>query len=132
MLRYIGAVGELGNQADEVLDFAESPDAIYDYQLYLIAKAFFESDILPLRYVEICRRWLRDRNRARWLRTYAMAALGKAGDTSDLTWIETQYSSAETFVARRQTTDAVNGLSLPLSNVQIGSDDPNRYSPADL
>lgn len=93
-LRYLGEISALGTWSKEILEFAGSSDAIYDYQLYLIVKAYFDADEFPLQLQELCRKWARDRNRERWLRTYSVAVLGASGNPADLVAIEASYAEA--------------------------------------
>ena len=93
-LRYLAAVDQLESKANQILRFAASRDAIYDYQLYQIARTFYDASTFPERLLKVCRRWAEDRNRERWLRTYSIAILGAAGNASDLAVIETSYASA--------------------------------------
>lgn len=95
-LRYLATVNALEATADQILRFAGSQDAIYDYQLYQIARTYFEAEVFPEELLRLARLWAGDRNRKRWLRTYSIAILGAAGDTSDLTALEASYGSAAT------------------------------------
>ena len=109
-LRYLVAADQLESMADQILRFAASRDAIYDYQLYQIARTFYEASVFPERLLNLCRRWAEDRNRERWLRTYSIAILGAAGNSSDLTSIESSYSTASDDLERAEIARALARL----------------------
>ena len=45
-------------------------------------------------------KWISDRNRDPWLRSYALAYVGAFGSTTELTDFEESYSEAETELER--------------------------------
>ena len=115
-LRYLAAVDHLESKAERILRFAASRDAIYDYQLYQIARTFYEANTFPGQLLKLCRGWAKDLNRERWLRTYSIAILGAAGNTSDLSAIETSYASATDELERAEIARALARMELSRRN----------------
>src|SRR5439155_5168109 len=86
--------------ADEVLRFAESDDAIYEHQLFLIVKWLHENRVQSDRCFHLVRRLTADRSQPLWLRSYALALLGEFGDSADLDGTEALYTNAATELER--------------------------------
>jgi hypothetical protein len=94
VLRYLGSFPPDEATEGQLLDCLESPEAVYDYQLYEVVKWFFDRGASPARLLRLCRQWVFDRNRPPWLRAYCMAVLGRAADPGDMDLIEAEYGNA--------------------------------------
>lgn len=94
VLRYLGTFASDEAVDGRLLDCLESPEAVYDYQLYEVVKWFFDRGNAPERLLRLCREWVFDRNRPPWLRAYCMAVLGRAADPGDMDLIEAEYGNA--------------------------------------
>ena len=77
-----------------------SKECSYDYQRFQFVKWFFSENIDDSRVLGLCRKWAFDLNRFRWLRSYALAFLGKFGQGADFDLLEEQYSKVETDLER--------------------------------
>jgi hypothetical protein len=107
VLRYFSEVG-IGEAArDTVLRYASSSEAVYDYQLYQIGKRFYDTGDTTDGLLDLCRRWAFDRNRAPWLRSYALFLLGRFGTPADLERLEASYSDASTDIERAELIAAI-------------------------
>lgn len=106
-LRYLTAIDASAADCEAVLSYAASDEAVYDYQLYEIARWCYLQTYLPPALVHLCRSWAFDRNRAPWLRTYAFAVLRRGGDAADLERIEIHYPHAATELERADVVAAV-------------------------
>jgi hypothetical protein len=102
ILRYLKEIGPKTDECRSILTFAASKDMIYDYQLYQILRWFFERDDFPKQLLSLCRALAFDKNRAAWVRSYAIAVVGEVGDSSDLETIEANYTSALTEVEKSE------------------------------
>jgi hypothetical protein len=91
ILRYLGNIEVAPDERDKILELMESPDSIYDYQLYQMLEWFTEREEKLDRLLGLCRLWAYDRNRDIWLRAWAITYVGKFGDQSDLTTLEQSY-----------------------------------------
>jgi hypothetical protein len=100
ILRYLGAVGIAGHQYDKLVSYMESPEAIYDYQLYQVIRWHFDTKRVDDRVLELARRAVADRNRPQWLRSTAAAYLGHFGRDADLEFMEESYAQATSDVER--------------------------------
>ena len=78
----------------------QSDDAIYDYQLYQIIRWFYKDDIEDDDVLQLVRKWVADRNRSFWLRSYALTYLGRFGDDADLEGIEQGYGEVASDIER--------------------------------
>jgi hypothetical protein len=116
ILSYFSKIPLTEREIDVVLQYAASPGGIYDYQLYQIVKWFYEEASFSPMLVELCRKLAFDRNRDPWLRTYSLAVLGAAGNTSDLETIENSYSSATSEIEKADIVTAVERLELSRRN----------------
>jgi hypothetical protein len=110
VLRYLSNVAPLPEDISRVVDFVESEDAIYDYQLFQVLRWFFDTAQLDQRIIACCRRWAFDSNREPWLRDYAVAYLGEFGDTSDLEDLEARYSTLNSDLERANYAAALSRL----------------------
>jgi hypothetical protein len=100
MLRYLGSVGLEEHQVNRIVDFVESADALYDYQIYQIVAWFYSQKRWDERMVQLCRSLAFDRNRPTWLRSYCTAYLGEYSDSGDLAHLEEQYAHLTTDIER--------------------------------
>jgi hypothetical protein len=92
VLKYLGRVDLQKSELGAVTKFLVSPSAIYDYQSYRVLKWLFDCAVRSERVLGFCRRVVQDQNRDTWLRSYALAYLGKFGQIADLHLIESLYS----------------------------------------
>jgi hypothetical protein len=94
VLDYLGAFLDDHDVAEQVLSFAESAEATYEHQLFLIMRWLHESAVRSDGCLQFARRVADDRSQPFWLRSYALAVLGDFGDGADLDGIEGMYSRA--------------------------------------
>jgi len=92
ILKYLGQMPMQAVEA-QLLAVLESPDSIYDYQLYQLVEWFLTRDHWSERLLNVCRRFAYDQNRDSWLRLSAVIYLGKFGNPGDLSKIEQRYSA---------------------------------------
>jgi hypothetical protein len=100
VLRYLGKIEAVDQDDERVFDYLQTPEALYDYQIFLILRHYFEQRRYPGRLVTYCRRVLRDANLPSYVKSYAMAILAEAGEDADLEFIEAQYALAPDEVQR--------------------------------
>ena len=79
---------------ETIIKYLGSPDAIYDFQFYQSLRWFFEQNYFAENVLSLCRAIAFDKNCGSWTRSYAIAILGEAGDSSDLEAIEEAYPTA--------------------------------------
>ncbi len=92
---------ELENdELEELITYMKSSEAIYDFQLFEILRWFYQEEEEDEDVIQLARMWSRDQNRDPWLRSYAIAYLGKFGDETDLEELEHGYEAATTDVER--------------------------------
>lgn len=92
ILRYLGNLPADHATQETILDYMESQDAVYDYQLFELVRWFFGATPYPERLLKLCRQWALDRNRPACLRAYCRAILGDAANTDDIDLLEAQCS----------------------------------------
>jgi hypothetical protein len=107
VLRYLAAIGLGVGEKEQLVEYLASPDALYDYQLFQIVRWWYEVRDWPASLLPLCREWIRDRNRAPWLRAYSLALIGDCGDTADLEMLESLYASAATAIERAEVARAL-------------------------
>jgi hypothetical protein len=120
-LRYLAQVQVTPAERCKILEYAGSDEAIYDHQLYLIVRWFFERQAWDPQLLSLCRRWAFDRNRASFLRSYALAVLGAAADPADLERIQTSYSECTSDTERADVAAALVGMELSRRNGFYGA-----------
>jgi hypothetical protein len=120
VLRYLETQDLTDDEIATILDYAGSADAIYDYQLYQIVRWFFDSQKFPDKLVNLCRTWAFDKNRQPWLRSCCLAALGKAGDQSDLEMIEGSYATVTTGIEKADVITALERMEIGRRNAFLG------------
>jgi len=96
VLRYLSRVNIQPSHVRTLVQYMQSPDAIYDYQLYQLVRWFYDHNLHEEVVTMLCRKWLHDHNRDQWLRSYCAAYLGEYGDRSDLENLESSYASLGT------------------------------------
>lgn len=120
ILRYLGNFEVGGDVLRQVLDVLDSPDSVYDHQLYQIVRWFYVRDQVVERLLFICRRWASDRNRASWLRAYCMAIMGASSDPGDLEHIENMYQYAGTEVEQVEIILSLQRMETGRRNAMLG------------
>jgi hypothetical protein len=93
ILKYFSEISPQKADIKSIVGYLVSPLAIYDYQSYQVLKWFFEEGLKDERVLKYCRRVMKDLRRDPWLRSWAIAHLGRHGDIADLTSIESMYAS---------------------------------------
>lgn len=88
ILRYLGFLPRNPTTHESLLDYMESPDAVYDHQLFELVRWFYGGYPYPDRLLGLCRRWAADMNRTACLRAYCRAILGDAAGSDDLDLLE--------------------------------------------
>lgn len=109
VLRYLATCNLNDKEIGVILNYMESAEAIYDYQLYQLVE-WFLGRTPPEKLVLLCRRWAFDRNREPWLRTASLRAVGSTGNQADLEKIESSYSDAKTELERAEIVVALERL----------------------
>lgn len=102
ILRYLASTDLCAEDEERILAYCSGPEAIYDYQLYQIAKWYYDRGKSSAGLLTCCRTWLADQNKAPWLRTYALAILGRDGNDADREAIESGYNSLPTELSRAE------------------------------
>jgi hypothetical protein len=124
-LRYLTDIDPKDEEQQAILKYARSSAAIYDYQLYQILRWFFDRGNFAFGLLAQCRSLAFDRNRSPWIRSYAIAILGKAGDPSDIENIEASYASAVSEVERAEIVRALAKMEVGRRNAffkRVGGD----------
>jgi Reverse transcriptase (RNA-dependent DNA polymerase) len=110
ILAYFSQVGLEPGELSELIAFAGSDEAIYDYQLYQILKWLYDLRIIETDVIKLCRSWISDHNRDASLRSYALAYVGAFGPPTELTDFEESYSEADTELERADRVAAVSRM----------------------
>lgn len=116
ILRYFAAVSLSLDELHQLHSLLESPELIYDYQIFEIVRWFFDNGIPSDRVLALSRTWAYDHNRDLWLRTYAISYLGAYGNQSDLDKIEQQYPAADSGLERATYVAALERLEVGRRN----------------
>jgi len=90
-LRYFQKIGPNEQVEQHLAEFLASNQSMYYHQNFLVLRFFLEIDHFPDSLLVQVRRIARDRNSPVWLRSYAIAILGKAGTPADLEGLEAIY-----------------------------------------
>lgn len=115
-MRYLAESDLADAEYNQILDYASSKDAIYDFQLYEIVSFFSERRKLLPKLVRLCRNLAFDRNRDSWLRMVSVTVLGLAADPADLERLENHYSSATTDLEKAEIVMALEKVELSRRN----------------
>jgi hypothetical protein len=107
---YFAAVRLERDDQTIVAEYLGSDEAIYDYQSYQILRWFHKEQVSNGELLQLCRRWIADRNRDPWLRSYAFAYLRTFGSAPDWAQIEESYGEAMTELERADRVAAVERL----------------------
>ena len=107
ILRYLGAAHLETGQYEKLLSYIESPEALYDYQVYQVVGWHLEKKWRHERILALSRAAVADRNRPQWLRSTGAAYLGELGTDGDLDFLEESYAAARSDVERA---DCLAGL----------------------
>jgi hypothetical protein len=107
VLDYLAESGSAAGVLSRVLDYMYSLECIYDFQLYQLIRWFYRNGFQDGRMVDFARNQTFDRNRPVWLRSYAVAYLGRYGDRTDFERLEAEYGTCGTPLERA---DVVAGL----------------------
>jgi hypothetical protein len=120
ILRYFEKVGLTKEGEQHLLEFLGGDQAVYNYQKSLILKFFFESNRYPDDLMAIARRIVRDRNSPTWLRSYAVAIVGKAGTQADLEYLETIYADCRDDLERSEIICSLGRVETGRRNAFVG------------
>jgi hypothetical protein len=120
ILRYLAKLEPLDRDDDRIFDYLETPEALYDYQVFLILRHYFESQRYPQRLLGYCRKVIRDAAIALYVKTYAVGILGEAGEDADLEFIEAQYAAAVDEVQRATIICSCHRMELGRRNAFFG------------
>lgn len=96
VLRYLLAIGVTEAAAKDLVAYLVSEDAIYEYQRFQILRWLYGQDPLPCceEVLSFARGLVKDRAQPLWLRSYAIAIVGRCGDDADLESLEECYESS--------------------------------------
>lgn len=92
ILAYFQKLGMNDQIERHLIEFIASDKALYYYQNFLVLRFFFELHRFPEKLIAVVRQIAKDRNSPAWLRSYAIAILGSAGNQADLENLEASYS----------------------------------------
>lgn len=120
ILRYLAGSNLTDAEYNEILDYAGSKEAIYDYQLYKIVSFFLDRRKLLPKLIRLCRILAFDRNRDPWLRMVGVTVLGLAADPADLERLENHYGTATTDLERAEIVMALEKLEVSRRNAFYG------------
>jgi hypothetical protein len=116
ILRYFTAIGINKEILDSIHSYLNSEKAIYDYQTYLILYWAFKEEINYDGLISISRTLAFDLNKDYWLRSYAIAYLGKYGENGDLELIEQHYPKATTEIEKSDCINSLNRMEVARRN----------------
>lgn len=116
ILRYFTAIGIDKEILDAIYTYLNSEKAIYDYQTYLILYWAFKEEINFDGFLSISRTIAFDLNKDYWLRSYAIAYLGKYGENGDLELIEQHYPKATTEIEKSDCINSLNRMEVARRN----------------
>jgi SAM-dependent methyltransferase len=94
ILRYLTKVPVEERDDERIIEYLETPDALYEYQVFLALRHYSESGRSPARVVAFCRRVLREAGFSEFVKAYAMAIVADAGENADLEFVEAMYPRA--------------------------------------
>lgn len=110
ILRYLGESALTMAERGVIIDYIKSSEAIYDYQLYLVVKWFYERSDFDPNLIPLCRQWAFDRNRAGCLRSYCLAIIGRVGNNADSEAILDSYALAISSIEKAEIIMALSNL----------------------
>ncbi len=120
IIRYLHKADPEGQTDSRLFDYLEDPDALYEYQTFLVLRSFFEQRRFPDRVANYCRRLLRNANTQQYVRAYAMAILGEIGEAADLEFIEAAYPDAREDIQRAAAICACRRMEVGRRNAFFG------------
>jgi hypothetical protein len=100
VLRYLGKIERVDQDDQRVFDYLDTPEALYDHQIFLILRHYLEQRRFFPRLVTYCRSIVRDARISSYVKAYAMAILGEAGEDADFEFSEAQYALSPDEVQR--------------------------------
>ncbi len=100
ILNYFTKVDLETIEINEIVNYISSQKAIYNYQNYLILKWLWDINAVTDNIIKFCRVIAKNHNCEQWLRSYAVAYLGKNGNKKDLEGIELMYSQSESVIGK--------------------------------
>lgn len=100
IFRYFEAVGldEAGIAA--IRDYFQSDSCIYEYQVYQFTKWCVSQTSLPEQFIALARSWAFDGGLPEWVRSNAVAILGRHGSHHDYETVEANYDIQTSELAR--------------------------------
>lgn len=116
ILRYLTAIGINDTILESINSYLNSEKAIYDYQIYLILYWAFKEEINDDGLLRISRTLAFDLNKDYWLRSYAIAYLGKYGENGDLEIIEQHYPKATSEIEKSDCINSLNRMEVARRN----------------
>jgi len=120
ILRYLGSLPADPMTHDAILALMESPDAIYEYQLFELVRWFYSVSTYPDRLLRLCRTWAGDMNKPACLRGFARAVLGEAAFPDDLDLLESECSKATTVVDKADLIISLFRMEVSRRNTVLG------------
>lgn len=110
VLRYFSELGVRQEWAKAVIAFSKSKHAIYDYQLYLIARWFTEREDSSSGILKLARQWAFDKNRSPELRCASRVIVGRFGKVADLHHLMADYQTVASDLEKAEIIYAVASL----------------------
>jgi len=110
ILKYFSSIGPTSEDIRSIVGYMTSPTAVYDYQCYQVLKWLFVEATQAEQVLKYCRIIGHDFARDLWLRSWAIAYLGKHGDISDLEAIESMYSKCSSDFERADCAAALSRM----------------------
>jgi hypothetical protein len=117
ILRYFEKLILADEEILEIVGYAGSREALYDYQLFEIVRWFVQRELEPpSELMDLCRKWWGDKNRASWLRSWSLVLLGRFGEFTDLENIKHSYGTGNTELENAEIIAALSRMEARVRN----------------
>ncbi len=104
ILAYMGKVQWLAKTEFRILQFLKTPDAVYEYQHYVVLRFWSAGERVPSdQTLAYARRKYRSEHSPAYLRSAAQRVLARFGSRADIDHIARHYSSAGSDIERAET-----------------------------
>lgn len=118
ILKYLGRIGLTEIDQNRIIAYLNSPEAIYEYQIFQILRHFYQHDFNLEEILQFCRSIMHNGEFAPWVKHYAIALLGKGGSPADLEQLEAFY---------QESSDSLQRATLICSSCQMERDRRNAF-----
>lgn len=100
ILPYLTTIEDKDAILEELISILQSPNSVYDYQNYQIAKWLFDNELLTDSFLNYIRGIAFDNNKPVYFRTLAKQILGSNGLNSDVVAIHESYATASSRIEK--------------------------------